>query len=150
MAQPKTTMESMALELGVSPQALQQHLGPKAEAFLRALLGKALAQALRIQPPALGLLDRFGSTLIEDTTVIALPASLAEEFPGCGGGAAGQGAAALKVLLRWDLRSGELLALTVHAGRTSDQTLAAETGDLPPRCVHLADMGFFNSERWLT
>jgi Transposase DDE domain len=151
MAQPKTTMESMALELDVSPQALQQHLGPKAEAFLRALLSNALAQALKIQPQALGLLDRFGSTIIEDTTVIALPASMAEQFPGCGGGgAAGQGTASLKILLRWDLRSGELLALTVHSGRTSDQTLAAEAGDLPPRCVHLADMGFFNSERWLT
>jgi Transposase DDE domain len=151
MAQPKTTMESMALELDVSPQALQQHLGPKAEAFLRALLRNALAQAMKIQPQALGLLDRFGSTIIEDTTVIALPVSMAKQFPGCGGGgAAGQGAASLKVLLRWDLSSGELLALTVHAGRTSDQTLAAEAGDLPPRCVHLADMGFFNSERWLT
>ena len=150
-AQPKTTMESMALELDVSPQALQQHLGPKAEAFLRALLENALAQALKIQPQALGLLNRFGSTIIEDTTVIALPASLAEQFPGCGGGgSASEGAASVKVLVRWNLSSGELLALTVHAGRTSDQTLAAEAGDLPPCCMHLADMGFFNSERWLT
>lgn len=150
-AQPKTTMESMAVELDVSPQALQQHLGPKAEAFLRALLENALAQALKIQPQALGLLNRFGSTIIEDTTVIALPASLAEQFPGCGGGgSAREGAASLKVLVRWNLSSGELLALTVHAGRTSDQTLAAEAGDLPPCCMHLADMGFFNSERWLT
>jgi hypothetical protein len=123
-------MESMALEPDVSPQALQQHLGPQAEAFLGALLRKALAQALKIQPQALGLLDRFGSAIVEDTTVIKLPALMAEQFPGRGGGgAAGEGAAALKVLLRWDVRSGELLALTVHAGRTSDQTLAAEAGD---------------------
>jgi Transposase DDE domain len=151
MARPKATMESMARELDVSPQALQQHLGPEAEAFLLALLREALAKALKIQPQALGLLDRFGSTIVEDTTVIKLPAELADEFPGCGGGTeAGEGAAALKVLLRWDLRTGELLALTVHAGRASDQTLAAEAGDLPERCLHLADMGFFNSERWLT
>lgn len=151
MAKPKTTMESMALELGVSPQALQQHLGPKAEAFLLALLREALAQALKIKAQALGLLDRFGSTIVEDTTVVKLPASLAEQFPGCGGGTeAGEGAAALKVLLRWDLLTGELLALTVHAGKTSDQTLAADAGDLPACCLHLADMGFFNSERWLT
>lgn len=149
MARPKATMESMALELGVSPQALQQHLGPQAEAFLLALLHEALAKALKIQPQALGLLDRFGSTIVEDTTVIKLPAQLADRFPGCGGGTeADEGAAALKVLLRWDLRTGELLALTVHAGRTSDQTLAAEAGDLPKRCLHLADMGFFNSVRW--
>jgi hypothetical protein len=151
IARPKTTMESLALELDVSPQALQQHLGPKAEAFLLGLLRAALAQALKIPRQALGLLDQFGSTIVEDTTVIKLPALLADQFPGCGGGTeAGEGAAALKVLVRWDLRTGELLALTVHAGRTSDQTLAAETGDLPQRCLHLADMGFFNSERWLT
>jgi hypothetical protein len=150
MARPQATLESMALELDVSPQALQQHLGPKAEAFLLALLRSALAQALKVAPQALGLLDRFGATVIEDTTVIQLPASLATQFPGCGGGEAGQGAASLKVLVRWDLRTGELLALTVHAGRTSDQTLAPEASDLPPRCLHLADMGFFNSERWRT
>lgn len=151
MAQPKATLESMARELQVTPQALQQRLGPKAEAFLLALLRNILAQALKIKPQTLGLLDRFGSTIIEDTTVIKLPAALAEQYPGCGGGtAANEGAAALKVLLRWDLNSGELLALTVHTGRTSDQTLAAEAGGLPACCLHLADMGFFNSERWLT
>jgi hypothetical protein len=151
MAKPKATMESMALELGVSPQALQQHLGPKAQAFLLALLRQALAHALKAKPQALGLLKRFGSTVVEDTTVVKLPPELAKQFPGCGGGTdAGEGAAALKVLIRWDLVSSELLALTVHAGKTSDQTLAAQAGDLPKRCIHLADMGFFSSERWLT
>lgn len=151
MAKPKATMESIALELDVSPQALQQHLGPKAEAFLPALLREAMAQALQIKPQALGLLDRFGSTVVEDTTVIKLPAQLADQFPGGGGSTeAGEGAAALKVLRRGDLRTGELLALTVHAGKTSDQTLAAEAGDLPKCCIHWADRGFCNSARWLT
>jgi hypothetical protein len=150
MARPKATLESVARELEVSPQALQQHLGPQAQAFLLELLQQALSQALKIPRQALGLLKRFGPSIVEDTTVLKLPALLAEQFPGCGGGTeAGEGAAALKVLLRWDVVTGELLALTVHAGRTSDQTLAAAAGDLPKRCLHLADMGFFNSERWL-
>jgi Transposase DDE domain len=150
MARPKATLESMALELDVSPQALQQHLGPEAEAFLLALLREALSKALKVPPQALGLLDRFGSAIIEDTTVVKLPPLLADRFPSCGGGTgAGEGAAALKALIRWNLVTGELLALTVHAGRTSDQTLAAAAGDLPQRCLHLADMGFFNTQRWL-
>jgi putative transposase len=149
MDKPKATLESLARDLELSPQALQQRLGPQAQGFLRALLVEALQEALKVKPERLGLLDRFTAVVVEDTTVIALPAVLADEFPGCGGGGgAGEGAAALKVLLRWDVRSGEVLALSVHAGRVSDQTLGAGAADLPEGALHLADQGFFNSERW--
>jgi hypothetical protein len=149
MAQPKATLESLTRDLGLSPQALQQRLGPRAQAFLHALLVEALQKALKVPAERLGLLNRFSAVVVEDTTVIALPASLADEFPGCGGGTgAGEGAAALKILLRWDVRSGQVLALSIHAGRTSDQTLGAEAADLPEDALHLADQGFFNSERW--
>lgn len=149
MAQPKATLETLARELDLSPQALQQRLGPKAQAFLRALLVEALQKALKARRQRLGLLDRFTAVLVEDTTTIALPAALADDFPGCGGGSgAGEGAAALKVRLRWDLCTGELRALTVHAGRTSDQTLAAGADDVPAGGLHLADQGFFNTDRW--
>jgi hypothetical protein len=148
MAKPRTTLEALARALGVSPQALQQRLGPAAQAFLRALLAEALRKALKVRPERLGLLDRFPAVVVEDTTVLALPPALAAEFPGCGGGAAGEGAAALKVLLRWDVRSGEVLALTAHAGRTSDQELAATAAELPEGALHLADQGFFNAQRW--
>ena len=149
MAKPRATLESLARALAVSPQALQQRLGPAAQAFLRALLVEALRKALKVRPERLGLLDRFAAVVLEDTTVIALPPALAAEFPGCGGGSgAGEGAAALKVLLRWDVRSGEVLALSAHAGRTSDQELAATAADLPEGALHLADQGFFNAQRW--
>lgn len=151
MAQPRATLEAIARELDLSPQALQQRLGPEAQAFLRALLAEALRNALKAQRQRLGLLDRFTAVLVEDTTTVTLPAALADEFPGCGGGSgAGEGAAALKVRIRWDLCTGELLALTVHAGRTSDQTLAAAADEMPEGAVHLADLGFFNTERWRT
>ena len=63
MADGKATLESMAEELEVSPQALHQHLGPQAQAWLRALLVEALRQALRAPREALGLLDRFTAAL---------------------------------------------------------------------------------------
>ena len=149
LAKPRTTLEALARELGLSPQALQQRLTPAAQAFLLALLRQALQRALQVRPERLGLLDRFRVVVVEDTTVVPLPPALAEAFPGCGGGSgAGEGAAALKVLLRWDVRSGQLLALSVHAGRTSDQELAASAADLPDGALHLADQGFFSSQRW--
>ena len=149
MGDGKATLESMAEELELSPQALQQHLGPKAQAWLHALLVAALRRALRAPRQALGLLDRFTAVLVEDTTGIALPAELAEQFPGCGGGSgAGEGDAALKVRICWDVRNGHVRELSVHAGRTSDQTLASQAAAVPIGGLHLADQGFFNTERW--
>jgi Transposase DDE domain len=148
MAKPRATVDSMARHLNLSPQALHEHLGPKAQAFLRALLAETLKNAWKARPERLGLLDRFKAAIVEDTTTISLPAELASQFPGCGGREKNDGAAALKVLIRWDVRSGELCHLSVHAGRTSDKPLAATAADIPDGGLHLADQGFFNSERW--
>jgi hypothetical protein len=148
MADPRASLESMAVDLHVSAQALQQRLGDEAAAFFQALLAAALTQVQQAQPERLGLLDRFRAVLVEDTTIIALPAELAEEFPGCGGSDPERGVAALKVRLCWDVKSGQLVALTVHAGRTSDLHLVAAPAEVPAGALHLADQGFFDSERW--
>jgi hypothetical protein len=149
MADRQATLESIAEDLELSPQALQQHLGSQAQAWLRALLVQAVRHALHARREAVGILKRFTATLIEDTTTVALPAELAGEFPGCGGGTeANEGAAALKVRVRWDVTTGELLELSVHAGRTSDQPLGATAADVPEGGLHLADQGFFDTQRW--
>src|SRR5262249_2806044 len=109
MAKPKATLESIARELEMSPQALLERCTPQAQAFFRALLVAALEKAFQTQRDQLGLLDRFTAVIVDDTTTIGLPAELADQFPGCGGGsAANEGAAALKVLLRWDICTGEV------------------------------------------
>jgi hypothetical protein len=149
MANGRATLETIAEELEISPEGLRQRLGPEARALLHRLLVEALSRVLRRRRAPLGLLSRFTAVEAEDTTVIALPAELADAFPGCGGGTgAGEGAAALKVRVRWDVGTGEIRALSVHAGRTSDQTLAADADAVPAGGLHLADQGFFNTERW--
>jgi hypothetical protein len=149
IGRPGATLESLAWHLPLSPQALQQRLGPAAQRFLREMLAEALRHLHRARPRPLGLLDRFTAVIVEDTTTIRLPAELAAEFPGCGGGGGGgEGAAALKVLVRWDVKSGEVWQLSVLAGRTSDQQLAADAAAVPEGALHLADQGFFNTDRW--
>lgn len=147
MADGKATLETLAQELDLTPEGLRQRLGPKARDFLHALLQKALSQALQGRAAPLGLRQRFTTVWAEDTTVQTLPAELANDFPGCGG-SGGAGAAALTVHVRWEVCSGTVLALSVHAGRTSDQTLAATAVELPQGGLHLADQGFFNTQRW--
>jgi hypothetical protein len=143
---PEATFESLARKLELSPQALDQRLTPSAWEFLKQLLQHALRAAHRTRKQPQGLLDRFTAVIVEDATSIALPASLAAEFPGCGGSTATQGAATLKILLRWDLRTGEILALSAHAGRTADRHLAVDPRSLPDGGLYLADLSFFRSE----
>lgn len=143
---PKTTFETLARKLDLTPQALDQRLTLCAWNFLKQLLQHALQTAHRTRRQPQGLLDRFAAVIVEDTTSIALPATLAVEFPGCGGATDTDGAATLKILLRWNLRTGEILALTAHAGRTADRHLAVEPQSLPAGSLYLADLSFFRLE----
>src|SRR5262245_31471453 len=145
MGRPRASLESLARHLPVSSQALQQRLGPAARAFLREMLAEALRHLHRGRSRPLGLLDQFPAVVVDDTTTIPLPPELAAEFPGCGGDG---GPAGLKVSVRWDVKSGAVHRLAVHAGRTSDQALAAGPEDLPEGSLHLADQGFFDTGRW--
>lgn len=147
LARPAATLESLARHLDVAPQSLDERLGPRACEFLRQMVARALQGLLQAAPQRPGLLSRFTAVLVEDTTVIPLPAELAGEFPGCGGRHEGDGAAALKLYVRWDLCSGLVVELSVHAGRTSDHLLAAPAEALPEGALHLADQGFFDSRR---
>lgn len=149
MANPKATLQDIAADLGVSEQALQQHLDRKAHAFFKALIAEALAHLAkaRFQAHALGLLKAFPAVVVEDCTTVSLPAALAGLFPGCGGAEAGHGAAAVKILARYELKAGKLLALSFHPGRVRDVDLAARSADLPRGCLYLADMGFFGAAR---
>ena len=149
MANPKATLEEIADDLGVSAQALQQHLGPRAHEFFKALIAEALVRLskARFHAHSLGMLKAFPAVVVEDCTTVTLPAGLAHLFPGCGGSGKGDGAAAVKILLRYELKAGKLLALSFHPGRTNDADLAARPEDLPRGCLYLADMGFFGAAR---
>jgi hypothetical protein len=149
MADPKATLEDVACDLGVSPQDLQQRLDKKAHDFFRALIAEALARLARarFQAHALGLLRAFPAVVVDDCTTVTLPPELAHLFPGCGGKDEGDGACAVKILLRYELKAGRLLALSFHPGKTNDADLAARPKDLPRGCLYLADMGFFGAAR---
>jgi hypothetical protein len=149
MADPKATLEDIACDLGVSAQALQQHLGPEAHAFFKALIAEALGRLkkARFAAHALGLLKAFAAVVVDDCTTVSLPASLAHLFPGCGGKSETDGVCAVKILLRYELKAGTLLLLSFHPGRTNDAELAARPADLPRGCLYLADMGFFCAAR---
>lgn len=148
MADPRLPLQDIAADLGVSPQALQQHLGPASHLFFRLLIQHALARLNLAQCSAakLGLLRHFAAVVLEDSTCVRLPDDLADLWPGCGGNP-GEGQAAIKILLRFELKTGRILELQFHPGRCNDALLAALPCQLPPNTLYLADMGFFDATR---
>jgi Transposase DDE domain len=147
MANPSAPLEEIATELGITPQALQQHLGPRAHRFFQMLIARTLERLAkaRFQAQAVGLLRAFPAVVVEDATTVHLPASLAGLFPGCGNQTKTGGSAAVKILLRYELTTGKILNLSFQPGRARDIELAAGRADLPPGSLYLADLGFFSA-----
>jgi hypothetical protein len=141
MRDPRATVETLARKLDLSQQGLDSRFTPQARLLLQQLLQHALQAALAARRQPQGLLDRFAAVILEDTTSIKLPEELAPLFPGTDGSTK---TAALKIDLRWNLRTGAILSLTAAVGKASDSQLAADPGGLPRKCLYLADLGFFS------
>ncbi len=146
--QPRAPLESFALRLDLSAQALHRRMGPAAHAFFEALLAEALRHVHAARPTRLGLLRRFAAVVVEDSSIVARPADLADRYRGHGGSDPQAGRARRKVLVRWELLSGQLLSVRCEPAVAADPTLAATASDLPEGALHLADPGFFDAGRW--
>src|SRR5439155_17260010 len=107
---PVDELVDVAADLGVdvSPQALDKRFTPAASHCLARVLTQALQRVVAAQPLALALLQRFAGVYLYDSTTLALPAALVEQFPGSGRGGDGRRPAALKCQVELELRTGAL------------------------------------------
>ena len=143
--EPAATLNDLAQtseELGVTitPQGLDERINPAAVAFLKQLFQQSMASFRNTTPLEVALLTQFPAVEITDSTVIALPASLQAEFPGCGGDGP---AAALKVQLVFDYLRGNLEVVEWQTGRTPDQNYTGYLAAGPAGALHLHDLGYF-------
>jgi hypothetical protein len=143
---PKATLNQLAqvstdLGVPVTPQGLEERMTDEAVRFLCAMLGESLNLFRQEQSRPIELLDRFSAVHLLDSSRVALPALMADEFPGCGGGGP---EASVKVQLMVELRRGSL-AITLEAGRRPDQTYVPTPHALPGS-LRISDLGYFNVE----
>ncbi len=97
--------EAARLGAAITPQGLDPWFCPEGAECLKRLTREAVGALLGTEAAAIPLLRRFTRVSVEDCTVVALPACLAEAYPGCGGGdAEGRDRAALKMYVRMDLK----------------------------------------------
>jgi hypothetical protein len=133
--------------LTLAPQSLDARFTRRAADFLRRLLLDAVTHVVAAQPTAVALLRRFTGVYLLDSTGLALPAVLADLWPGCGGrGDPAVGQAALKVQVCYEVNCGTLEGLSLHPGRAADNTAALAQLPLPAGSLRLADLGYFDLE----
>jgi len=78
-----------------------------------------------------------------DSTTVSLPSALADIWAG-GGGTVGEPAAALKLSVQLEWRTGTLSGPDLQAGRSHDQAAPLQTASLPVGALRLADLGYFD------
>jgi hypothetical protein len=147
LAHPDATYETMvgvAADLGVTitPQGLEARFDPAAVACLHQVLAATMHQTMTADPAVLPLLDRFVAVEVQDSTTIALPDALADQFAGCGG-SHGRVAAAVKAQFRWELRSGRLDGPLLQDGRASDRAVEF-VRRAAPGTLRLRDLGYWH------
>ncbi len=147
MADPHAKLEDLAAPLGVTDQSLQERFNAKAVDCLRRVLSAAMGYLFEARPETIPLLRRFTAVALDDSTTVALPASLADDYPGCGGSDPDAGRAGLKVLARLEAIAGRLEFSEPAPARASDRTRHAALPPLPPGSLRLADLGFFDLGR---
>jgi hypothetical protein len=141
---PTATIDELGDELGVSKQGLDQRLDARAADCLWRLLQAATQRLFAANPVTIPLLRRFTGVVIDDCTSLGLPAELARQFPGCGGSDPEAAQAGIKLLIRFEVTSGQFQALQAGAARDSERTLAKLLPPVSQGSLHLADLGFFD------
>jgi hypothetical protein len=147
MADPRAKLEDLAATLGVTDQSLQERFNARAVDCLQRVLNAAMGYLFEARPETIPLLRRFTAVALDDSTAVALPASLAGEYPGCGGSDGDAGRAGLKVMARLEAITGRLEFSEPAPAVASDRTLHAALPPLPRGSLRLADLGFFDLER---
>ena len=137
----KLAMLAQDLDIRITGAALHERMQARAVALLQAVLARslhALADGSRLD---VAVLAQFSAVHITDSTQIALPQPLYEEFTG------GNGDAKMKLQVTLNYLTGEWVGLEITAGKTSDQKSELPLAHAIPGSLNIQDLGYFKQER---
>jgi hypothetical protein len=122
---------------------LSQRLSPALPDFLAQVITGALgqfSQAVEVSP----LLESFARVLVQDSTLLPLPAHLAALFPG-GGNQSSSPTASLKIQWVCDLKNSAVAQLRLSGFTRNDQRAAADILEaVRPGDLVLRDLGYLS------
>jgi len=132
----------VAADIGVSitKQGLQERLTPLAVKFFEEMFDHSKAALQNKIPIPLKLLTQFTAVQLVDSSGIALPDSLADEFPGAGGDGPKAG---LKLQTIWEFLRGNLSDVIRQTALQPDQRFDGHLAHIVPGVLFLCDLGYF-------
>lgn len=131
---------SADLGIKITSQGLDQRITEKAVAFLKQMFSRATAQLKNQAPLPLEILQQFNGVYLTDSSVIALPDNMAQDYQGCGGNGP---KASLKVQLAFEFLLGNLSQIALRAGREPDQSYRDYINTLEKGSLSITDLGYF-------
>src|SRR6266568_5592952 len=72
-------------EVSISASGLSQRFTPEAATLLHRVLERLSAEQMEVEPVDIALLKQFSAVILEDSSSITLPPTLAQVWRGCGG-----------------------------------------------------------------
>jgi len=136
-----------SLGVHVSRQAVEQRFDSHAVALVRQLFEEATGQVIQSEGRIPDLLARFAGVFLQDGTRISLPDSLAEQWPGSGGGNPPTPQGCLRVQVRLNYASGQWQGVWVQQGCEGEATGEAVDTPLPEGALWIVDSGYLHLAR---
>ncbi len=79
------TQVAQERDVTISAPGLSKRFTPKAAAFLQAVLEEVVQCVMPTEATDIPLLRRWSCVIVEDSSIVALPDELKEQWRGCGG-----------------------------------------------------------------
>jgi hypothetical protein len=144
------SLEASATVLGlvagstISRQSLWERINPRCIAFVRSALVSLILRSSTLEPLKHGgAFSHFRRVLLQDSTTISLPESMAHLFPGPSN-QTGKGSATMKIQLIHELLSESYLHLGISGFTRNDQRASSDILEFAgPRDLILRDLGYF-------
>jgi len=129
----------------MSAQGLEQRFTPSAADFLLYLLYAATQVAMQAEELNTELLSRFAGVYLQDGSIISLPNELEGLYQGFGGNTEKSGKSAMRIQVRLNMQTGELLGPWIQEARMCERKGAGsfEANPLPENALRVCDSHYF-------
>ncbi|KAA6344141.1 hypothetical protein EZS27_000695 [termite gut metagenome] len=93
------------------------------------------------------LLTGFKRVRIKDSSKIMVPSNMESNYPGCGGDIHSRSKAGLSIQYEYDLKRGEITALSITAGNRNDRADAGQSASqMDAGDLIIRDLGYFSTD----
>jgi hypothetical protein len=147
--QKEQSLEDLALLLlerygiTITKQAIDDRFNEKAVEFFKKLLGKAISEICNSSTQLL-CSTKFKRIRVKDSTSFQLPKNMEKYYPGSGGSGS---KACIRIQFEYDLVSGEVIDLSLHAYNDQDLKNAYDTKDnIESEDLIIRDLGYVRSD----